>query len=1281
MPSIILRKISNPEQLSNKDLLNLSTPLTYQKWLENHMAVIPNEAQKQYEKYLLNFYSNKTETNKAKVSKLKNDYTTLIKKLSTIFKNDVEFEKYSKINFDSNIELKIAIPYFAKKLKELAIYYINNRNNIKDKKIQYASVGSESGLERFLYKNLLNLFTNKNVPNSLNINTTESLSAISKDFNVELVELYDTTNYFTEALDINPLYCVLENYTSSICSQFNDLTLDAVDGVLESLYLCEGDNINETDLIRAGWEKYLGSNLYYLSGGFFEYDKKRVALDLQVGNNFFYWFSGTNANDIPEGIFESIAISAIDWSASTASSHYSASDLLFISYGNLRTEAAWLMSANQITFSTELTATITNGRRFKFPYPGIGLSAEGGSWTGELLTDTFEEDRRFFPNEVSYQDNQKTIEQLYWTNTTYPSAISPISVQDLTLWRDGAFASNKFKSADKIIVRANEDIDGEPITTKNIAWLYQFNQTQIPIKDGLNTIYYPLTSFENIDDLNFEYLHGDSVALSAVPTNESFPGAVAGEAIEVSDIIIRLKSECGPEVEAAWLQGPSLRNLQGIFTTTFECDTKEISQYYTSWQYTSGAIQPSLSFKANPGELIKFVWSGPNTNLNEIKGLCGFDHDDTCEYKKQNHNKSLLNANFLEYGNFEMFEKWRKCSCKSVYYSPLGHRSDNLILKDVIPDIIIENIADDIDFNFADWVGVDGKDYTGSTNVARFIPNELIEKEIGWGKGRWRRNTGEDFEFKTGNIYTFYRADFESCNFQLPAFIVNHAYPVMPLKGAGCADITNIPQWTKAVKNSAGEWIDAGVASNMQLRPGHFYNYIHRTENNIERQKLLVDGVDITPISGNYVNLYDNGNLSYKVASFVTPTTNFLIKISLQNTQPYWGRASYENNYYTHDKLAFRNTEDNRETYEYLLLNQPIPSPITLHTNDVFEYELSDCGSCFTWKQPLTMLMNESTLRWNKIEIDECVQSDILNYLHEKGNNTCYSHQTPCYSDCQDFNICGCANLCEPVKVGVNATNIPSDIVLNTELSGVPLYVNYFSRNNFTLNLELNDITFGKTYIPTISGLLVEADSPWKNLLNDKNASFAHTPIHDNLLSRKELGIFTPNRLAVGKYELHNSDYETVSSVAHINAIRENYYDYPITPFRVDSSWMKNEDGFPVLKGRQSFHPYANDYNNIIQLSGNFIEWQNDIFSNQYILSTPTYDIYSKKILSPFKLADFHVQTPDNNLIEGHVFLSNVFKKYQNIFFGTSGINIDNIITTENGMWLNTEDGMILVIG
>ncbi len=1259
MASIVLKSIAEPTQASETS--DVITPLNYHQWLRNNVSIIPDQAQQQYQTYLLNWYSNKNQVTAVQSNKLKEDYISLLKRVSVLFKDDPEFERFTKIDFDSRTELAIAIPFYARKLKEIALYFASKRQDIKNTKLQYNLVGSSGGLERILSEHLLKAFTkNKTWISKQDVySAVPELSTVNRGFSLEVEELYDMHNYYEDSsyYDLsssNPLLFVLEDYITNVYNT-NDLTdvpLSGIANPLSRFVLCENqDQLNVQILSQLGQHR-MGNDIYWLSGGYYAPEIIDVSMDLTTGENYFYWWGGEYRREIPEGKFVDKSINDIDWTNATGGSSVDVSDIIWTNVGNIKVEGAWLMDSDYQISNQVMSATMTDGRYFKFPYPGIGISAENIDWTGPQLSDITEPSRKFFPSESEFIDNQETIKDLYWSNYSSITAASPVLLQETTLYQ-GASAAKNYKNADKLIVRRNVGPDNiHDIQPNNVfqgdleeSWLFDFQQTEIPIKAGTNNVYYPLTSFDVSDNLFFIYDSGTTQSLSSIDI-AAFAGAVAGQTLQDSDVLIKLNSVCGPEIEAAFLKGIPLSSYE-TDRDSCACDG-DYTDYYTGWKFQSGSTQPALSFKVNAGEFVRFLWTGPKTDINKV--IPGFKHDNACEYHKDQNKPSILDTNFLNSKKKEVYEKWKTCSCKTVNNSPLGHNGPTIDFYRVIPDFVAVDTAFPQKFSFNNWRGADGLNYKESSDLCWFRTTDQSEKDVSWSAGEWLDNNDQTFWLETGKTYWYWRSDLNRCGFELPYLVVNHCYT--ECQTSNCERLDCLPVWKKAVLDDNGNWVETAEISDMIMESGKFYSYKHLEKTDFTKNRLLYNNNFVT--SATYISLSAvDPAISYQESTTSIPSLNFKIKIPLENTIPYWGKPYIE---------MGKNKYDFRLEHDYLQIKQPIPSDSEIGNNDVVEYQ-SPCGNCFIWQQPVEIRINNPIRQWNKILIDDCVRSDILNHLHTACNNGCQLQTAACYSDCQELDLCGCGDTCYNTKTGLTATTIPSDLIFNTELSGIPMFIDYVARSPYTLDFQVEDITDGGIYVPPVSSLFCEAVTPWKNLVNEWKPFAAVEAVDTELMTAEERGLFLPNNIGQTKWELHNAqtfvDTEGRDDTS-TNLVR-NTYDLDIK--NIDSGWMKNYDLINPQKS-QTYYPYTTedhpigldqnfilDQSSIIQndrgqsllscgpsayyttfdyVTGNVISYSQDIWGNQYFLVNP--ETTKTQLDNKTTFSDLWIKTIDGKL-------------------------------------------------
>lgn len=570
MSSIILKKFSEPESLTNK---KEATPLSYKEWIAQNYGISENSESDQYQKYLLSWYEQRGNSNSKEL--LKQHYKDLLKKLSVVFRNDEEFRKISTLNLDDDKQLKLALPYYVKKIKEIALYYKDKRESIKRAKLKYNMVGSFNAVEKTFYEHILKAFSKKdytlNIPSQESWNMFPELSSVNTGFSIKIEEIYDDTDYYQEgvgysykAVSDNPLTYILDDILEQEygTTDINQIPLSGFQVPLDVEHTT--DDINFYTMAIAN-EKYAGADKYLLKGGHFIDDLRHVSLQISQGDNFFYWFSGEYFREAPNLQYLPIPINDLDWieSGATAGDTLEESDRIFVNYDG-QVKGAWLSRIDDIVVEDTLSVNLKDGKTFRYPYPGIGISAEGLEWTGMQVKEYEFYNKAFFPDQTQKNKVLAQLEELYWTQTESNSSVVPISIHDTSLIDSGAYAHKKFHLADQIITRS-DTIDGVHDGSSNgvyngklnVEWLYDFTTTQIPISAGENRIFWPYQAYSDDTEIILNKSDIDTIALSEIPIDK-FSGAIAGNAPEVSDMIFKMTSKCGEVVEAAWLCGHPL---------------------------------------------------------------------------------------------------------------------------------------------------------------------------------------------------------------------------------------------------------------------------------------------------------------------------------------------------------------------------------------------------------------------------------------------------------------------------------------------------------------------------------------------------------------------------------------------------------------------------------------------------------------------------------------------------------------------------------------------------
>ena len=142
--------------------LDTNSPYSYLEWKDRLPSLLDKDSYEYYNKYVLNWFNKNKTVPISNAFVLRQKYLYMLDQLQVFFDNDEKNNWYRQVNLADEKELLLAIPYFAKKLKDIALYYLQLRTRLKRTKAKYSSVGSVSNIEREIRNYLLNTFSNKN---------------------------------------------------------------------------------------------------------------------------------------------------------------------------------------------------------------------------------------------------------------------------------------------------------------------------------------------------------------------------------------------------------------------------------------------------------------------------------------------------------------------------------------------------------------------------------------------------------------------------------------------------------------------------------------------------------------------------------------------------------------------------------------------------------------------------------------------------------------------------------------------------------------------------------------------------------------------------------------------------------------------------------------------------------------------------------------------------------------------------------------------------------------
>lgn len=1165
--------------------IDLQSPLTYKDWLSYNPTILAAQKVTSYNDYLQGWYASYYQTLDTS-QQIYQDYTALVSSLVKIFGDDNELKKISSLDLTDEFQLSVAIPHLSKKLKEIAVYYLNKRSDVKTAKLRYNMIGSNTGIERIMHNNILKAFAKG--PQTITLDDAAwthlpQLTAVNSSFTIEVRELYDQNEYLDKSpsksydypqtdndwiyntglyslTSVNPLIFTLASYIENAGVLFADqlpascFDTGDVSGTL-NVY-------NQSELA----SRFIGTTQYFATGGYTTPVIDQFTFDIQQGTNIFYWPYGEYYLEAPNTMqYEPMYLSDTSFIAdgATAGTTIDTADVIWVNDGN-SLSGAWLCdfsnSRAQATMHAELKRNKTT--IFKFPFSGYGTVSERQSWTGKQLSN--------FDIQQT-KTNSVQAQQLYWSDVSTVSTADPISIHDTTLLQSGARASQNYFDADKITIRTDTSDgvhDAKPNNVYNgsseVAWLYHPLYTQLPIAEGETLIYWPYFTGAEAEQpaLQISSYYATTIMLSATDSTIAFRGAIANSAPSAADTIDML--DCGKVVMRAWLSGCNI--------------TQALPRDTNNW--TSGIIQPGLNVKLESNKWTKFVYDAPDrttVDITDIASFVGHDHQVDCPYLQAT-KKSLIKGRLgIDQSGCNT---WEKCTCKAVYYSPFGHNGtsydDNYRLSDVI---MVDTQYPDVP-NINTWIGRDGLSYKHSSDFAWYYLSGNPEPDVGWGKGSWKTGSGSPMQLIPGERYVYFRIA-TCCDQPGPPLVVSHSYCycgsitkqakacslcVNPYVGIPLCDCESVtidycckPVWVGMSPLADGTWISTNRHSEMPLIAGQKYRYTHRgnttftwtTTADDKKHTIDVKALDFLitqPLSG-----WSADSFTY------SPTSS--------GAYPYWATIGSNRN---GKGINCGTANSPISPSPYLLVTNPIPSRVVFDNNTYVEYHRVDADT-IVWIQPVDLTVNNPSKKWCHIEIDQTHIDPIITDMHISNCNMCRT-------EFQQIKVgaCGCPTQtsvtmnfgCNAHRMVVSATDIPSQIVLNGKtLCNEYTTISYCAASAFSTTQQLVNISVPYTYNAPVTGIFADTFIPWENIANRHFPTVATFTITSQLSSRDQYGLFDPS--IHGTLIFEGSQYQNTIELQGSQLTQ-------IVPFVDPYSW-NNSRGLTHQDNNQLILTKAND--------------------------------------------------------------------------------------------------------
>jgi hypothetical protein len=850
-----LQRYNKPVTLTG--LRDTNNPYSFKDWYSAHKFITAGQEYILYNNYLVDWFKNKGIQSDSTAVLIQLNYLALLKQLQLFFSKEEAENWYNNVDITNEKELLLAIPYFAKKLKEISLYYLQLRKTIKDSRLNYNQAGTDFGITQQIQNYILNNYTQK--PNSLISlpsyiwNNVPALSSINDTINIQIEELYDSHNYFDQSFTVAvSTYNDLNNINLQKFLTTKNLALTSTSW-LYSLgeYSLSTDPLLQVSILSADpafqaiiqnniltlnnqlAETYIGQNKYTASqSSDARLSQDFYSIELQQGNNTLYWPDALypdKAQTYPH--YQPVLLTDMGLETlATGGPSIELADTIFVktapaSKGDPdNVQGAWLYNELYKYTNPTMQAVLPsyNKTTFIYPYPGYGLSAEGLNWTGPDTVTT---------SQFNYLDNdtKNSILNAYWSaNISLTSTTNNLNINDTSLVSNGAYSSTILNNADQIKIRQvppRYSTQQQYADTSEGAWLYQFKQTDISIARGKdNVIIWPFEKIDPTVDLPTYYPTNLTNTCSSVSVRSlNVPFAIASNMLSSADVIYKInnyKNTKDLATECCWL---SCNNV-GVSLTN-DIDINTINQSTFQVVLSSGAYT-------------RFFWGGTDTDINNV--FTSFNHQPDCKYVTTP-NTTYLDSNL--------------CTCGQVLFTPFGHPGLNYTDYSSLADFIIEDnfLPGSIDINT-------------TTNTDIYWYNTA--NAVGWGNGNWVNINSSTCTLKQNTPYIYYRANVkyqDTLTSSLPELVVRYDIPAL--------SSTPTPVWIQATKDKNNNWVSNGQVSQMVINPGDILLYSRVDSTQYSLSSLVSIPQDISLNKGSIWSNYDYmsvGNNSAGIPKTIT---------------------------------------------------------------------------------------------------------------------------------------------------------------------------------------------------------------------------------------------------------------------------------------------------------------------------------------------------------------------------------------------------------------------------
>lgn len=239
-----------------------STPFTLLEFIKNVSNLVEsNNITTYYNHYVTTWNRYKTKQSTTSEAMIVESYRAFVKDLTLNYNSQAENKFLANIDYSDPYDLDVATKFISSKIKSIALYYRDKREDVKLETTRKKYKASNKGFVISIKERIIEFLNNTN-----NRTVIEDIDTIAKNLTVKVDSLYDAeAGYFNRQPDPYTYGLYDRDYAEDIFLKDNsELITKIFAGIdIQEQSLQEVSTLFDTK--RALTEKYMGTDFYYLS--------------------------------------------------------------------------------------------------------------------------------------------------------------------------------------------------------------------------------------------------------------------------------------------------------------------------------------------------------------------------------------------------------------------------------------------------------------------------------------------------------------------------------------------------------------------------------------------------------------------------------------------------------------------------------------------------------------------------------------------------------------------------------------------------------------------------------------------------------------------------------------------------------------------------------------------------------------------------------------------------------------------------------------------------------